>query len=136
MKKVVIVLIAVFVCFESFAQETLKGRWLTSGKAMGMTITQTLVFDAEQSGSVERILTLTFAMNVLGVKADGEPVPEVNEEFEKAMTESMANAKESFLEEQVFDTVKLKKGKLTLGTTDVKGKKQREMYSFVNQIIN
>ena len=59
MKKVVIVLIAVFVCFESFAQETLKGRWLTSGKAMGMTITQTLVFDAEQSGSVERILTLT-----------------------------------------------------------------------------
>ena len=72
MKKVVIVLIAVLVCFESFAQETLKGRWSTSGKAMGMTITQTLVFDAEQSGSVERILTLTFAMNVLGVKADGE----------------------------------------------------------------
>ena len=176
MKKVVIVLIAAFVCFESFAQETLKGRWSTSGKAMGMTITQTLVFDAEQSGSVERILTLTFAMNVLGVKADGEmemstmgtfeykdgqlfchwdpeslqmvttkpivcisngePVPEVNEEFEKAMTESMANAKESFLEEQVFDTVKLKKGKLTLGTTDENGKKQRETYSFVNQIIN
>ena len=43
--------------------------------------------------------------------SNGEPVPEVNEEFEKAMTESMANAKESFLEEQVFDTVKLKKGK-------------------------
>ena len=52
------------------------------------------------------------------------------------MTESMANAKESFLEEQVFDTVKLKKGKLTLGTTAEKGKKQRETYSFVNQIIN
>ena len=68
--------------------------------------------------------------------SNGEPVPEVNEEFEKAMTESMANAKESFLEEQVFDTVKLMKGKLTLGTTDEKGKKQRETYSFVNHIIN
>ena len=68
--------------------------------------------------------------------SNGEPVPEFNEEFEKAMTESMANAKESFLEEQVFDTVKLKKGKLTLGTTDEKGKKQGETYSFVSQIIN
>lgn len=172
MKKVVIVLIAALVCFESFAQETLKGRWTNySGKVMGMTITQALVFDAEQSGSVERIMTMTFAMNMLGVKVDGEmkmstmgsfefkdgqlfchwdpesvrivttkpivctsngePVPDMNEEFEKAMNESVANAKENFLEEQVFESVKLKKGKLTLTNTDEKGKKQSDTYTFV-----
>lgn len=171
MKKVVIVLVAALVCFESFAQETLKGHWTTSDKVMGMTITQALVFDAEQSGSVERIMTMTIAMNMLGVKIDGEmemttmgsfelkdgqllihwdpeslrlvttkpivctsngeTIPDMNEEFEKSMNESMANAKENFLEEQVFESVKVKKGKLTLTHINEKGKKQSETYNFV-----
>ena len=74
---------------------------------------------------------MSFKVEELGKNMVKLTIEVAAEEFEKAMNESVANAKENFLEEQVFESVKLKKGKLTLTNTDEKGKKQSDTYTFV-----
>jgi len=71
MKRFLISIALITVSIVSFAQNDLKGKWTCKESLMGITGTELLAFDDNNSGKVNSKMTMDFNMGLFGVKVIG-----------------------------------------------------------------
>ncbi|GEM_PF-5112161 len=71
MKRFFICTLLVVSSIISFAQDGLNGKWTSTMSAMGMTATDVMIFNGEQSGTVIEKGTLFIKMNMFGINTTG-----------------------------------------------------------------
>jgi len=71
MKRLLIIVSLITVSIVSFAQDGLKGKWTLKHSFMGVTGTELMEFNDNNSGKVSTVMTIDFSMGMLGVKVIG-----------------------------------------------------------------
>jgi len=74
MRKLLLLTGLVLLSFTSFAQDGLKGLWVTSESQMGVTVAGCLKFDDDSKGAAEIRVLISLDVNMLGTVMSGELV--------------------------------------------------------------